>query len=41
MSDIEIFQKINEQKIDPKFLEKKFDPINIVVETLLSPVPLK
>jgi len=41
MGDKEILQRITEQKIDPKFCDKKFDPITAVVDTLLSTVPLK
>jgi len=41
MQDKEILFKITEQKIDPKFCDKKFDPITAVVDTLLSTVPLK
>lgn len=41
MQDKEILQRITEQKIDPRFCDKKFDPITAVVDTLLSTVPLK
>ncbi len=41
MTDQQLFQKITEKQIDDKYLDKKFDPITIVVDTLTSPTPLK
>jgi hypothetical protein len=41
MSDNEILERLKEKEIDKKFLEKNFDSINVVVDTLLSPNPLK
>ena len=41
MSDNEILERLKEKEIDKKFLEKNFDSINVVVNTLLSPNPLK
>jgi hypothetical protein len=41
MSDQEILAKISEKQIDGRFTDKKFDPINVVVDTLLSGIPLK
>jgi len=41
MTDKELLLRITEVKVDPKFCDKKFDPITAVVDTLLSTVPLK
>ena len=41
MSDNEILERLKEKEIDKKFLEKNFDSINVVVDTLLSQNPLK
>lgn len=41
MGDQQILIKLKETKIDVKFLQTKFDPITVVVDTLLSQTPLK